>query len=86
MLTLKIIKYNKWNNYHECRDEKGNVHRVDLVVDASLKVPEGVAEDNDKYVEWLTSLEGRTVTVDRLVPFELIAHDVKLQPKGGEEI
>ena len=49
MLTLKIIKYNKWNNYHECRDEHGNVHRVDLVVDASLKVPEDAAEDNDKY-------------------------------------
>jgi hypothetical protein len=69
-MKLKVIAYNELSNYHECRDEQGNFHRVDLFVDGTL--PEGITRE---------FIIGRAVEVEFLSAFEEIGHGVKILPQ-----
>lgn len=67
-MKLKIIRYNEDENYHKCRDEKNQIHRIDLYVcgDAPIK----------KYVNNPKDLDGKIVEISDLYPFIEIATDV----------
>lgn len=65
-MKLDVISYNEAANYHNCRDEDGYAHKVDLIVDGSL---------GDQFVENPKLLNGKSVEVGFLAPYIEIAND-----------
>ena len=72
MAILKIISFDQLNQEHICEDEKGDKHRVDLLVSADLKVPDG--KDWDEYQR---ELVGKVIQC-RLLAFKEIAVDIEM--------
>jgi len=62
-MKLKVLSYNETQDYHDCEDENGEKHRVDIMVDGHLK---GTNEDQ----------VGTTVECESLDPFIVIANGV----------
>ena len=67
-MILKIISYNKDQDYHVCKDEEGKHHKIDIFVDGGL----GDLANSPK------DLIGKTVQCDYLHPYIEIANNVKL--------
>jgi len=82
-MKLKVLKYcPPPNDYHECEDEEGNRHRVDLVVDGSLnELTEG--KEGAAYLEVLASFCGKTVEVEYLLPYQEIGMNVRFTKEEG---
>ena len=64
-MKLSVERYDRNRDYHVCRDEVGDEHRVDLLVDG------GISVSNPE------SLVGRTVYCVYLHPFVEIAVGVR---------
>lgn len=66
-MKLIVGSYNQAQDYHECKDDDGHTHRVDLTT------------DNNK-VGSNESLIGKVVEVESLTPYIEIGHGVKILP------
>jgi len=64
-MKLKVIAFNGQFDAHNCVDEDGNKHLVDIMVDGSL-------ENKDREY-WV----GKTIECDWLIPYLELAHNVK---------
>lgn len=73
-MKLKIAGYNEGQIYHDCVDEEGKIHRVDIRVDGGIPK---VFEDK--------GLIGREIDCGYLHPFIEIANFVTLLPNTPEE-
>lgn len=63
---VKVVAYNKREDYHICQFEDGFAKRIDLMVDGSLS---GTAPDD---------LVGKTIEFDQMHAYVSIAHGVKV--------
>ncbi len=68
-MKLKVISYNKKEDYHICDCEDGTNRRIDIMVDGTFM--EGTTPE---------SLIGNTYEVDRLIPYVEIACGVNSKP------
>jgi hypothetical protein len=66
-MRLIVESYVKHADHFVCRDEDGNIRRVDLMTD---KKPDGI--------EMPADLVGKTVEVSAIWPYEEIASGVKI--------
>lgn len=67
-MKLTICKYHVSGMFHDCKDESGQSHRVDIMVDGTL------TQFNDDP----TKLEGKVVEVEWLSPYIEVAGGVTL--------
>jgi hypothetical protein len=77
MPKFKITEYIESagiGDYHLCEDEKGCSHKIDLIVDGSLKWDESKISTND----FKKSLVGKEIYCDHVFPFLEIAMEVEL--------
>jgi hypothetical protein len=76
-MKLKVLEYEKKFDYHACVDQDtGKIYRIDLLVDGDI---EGY-KDNP-----YSSLIGRTVEVENLIPFLYLGVKVRVVKKGGRK-
>jgi hypothetical protein len=73
-MKLNVISYREDGNYHMCRDERGEVIRVDLMVSGSL--PEDTPPQ---------SLVGKVVTCEYYHPFLVIAQGVSIDSSNTKD-
>jgi hypothetical protein len=66
-MQFKVIKYEKGEMYHICRDKDGIERRIDLLVSGDF--PQSIDPE---------SLVGKTVAASRTHVFLEIAHDVQI--------
>ena len=66
-MKLKVIEYDEYGNFHSCEDQDGLRYRVDLLVCGEL--PEETTH---------ASLVGKTVEVEELIPYLLLARKTKI--------
>ena len=72
-MRLRVKSYHSGQNFHECRDDNGKLHRVDLFIDASL---DGFDAE---------SIVGQVVEVDDLTPFLTIASGVRVVQETDDD-
>ena len=65
-MKLIVVRYNENGDFHDCIDEKGNLRRVDIMVDGKL-------EDKDRL-----AYIGKVVNCDFLSAYIEIANGVSL--------
>ncbi len=71
-MLLHVREYNLDQDYHVCRDEQGDTHRVDLMVDGGFCGTDITPRD----------LVGLTVEYEYLYPHVEIAHGVRIHKEG----
>jgi hypothetical protein len=78
-VKLSVLKYSPNNDYHECEDEKGIIHRVDLLINGDF-AEQTKNLNRDELDAFCSSFEGKTIVVEYLHPFIEIAHGVIIVP------
>jgi len=72
-MKLHVERYNEPDDYYECKDEQGNMHRLDLWVDGSLNL---LPSEGDILV-------GRDIEIGHIQCYIGIGVNVRLLPEGA---
>ena len=67
-LIKSIVTYD--DTLYELVDEDGKTYKVDILVDAEVKIPKYAEKDDASWKKWKKSLVGKFIEIERLVPYE----------------
>lgn len=72
MKKFKVIKYSHIGSYHECLDEDGKSHNIDIIVNGDFR------KQIELDANFVNTIVGSTITIDYTYPYIEIGMGVRL--------
>lgn len=77
-MKYKVLKQKEYDErLFELQDENGYVFNVDFYTDGAFPPPVGVDETPEKWKEWLRSFVGKTLEIEKIIPYTYFSSGVQ---------